>query len=147
VAFDPTVDYPLGTQRPDLVRTPGGLALEELTLDALRAGRLGPEEMRATAETLGLQSQVAEAAGRDQLGANLARAAELTAVPDGLVLEIYTALRPHRSTAAELDAWAERLELEFAAPLTAAFVREARAVYAARDLLSQSSERSGTPTL
>ena len=147
MAFDPTVDYPLGTQRPDLVRTPGGLALEELTLDALRAGRLGPEEMRATAETLGLQSQVAEAAGRDQLGANLARAAELTAVPDGLVLEIYTALRPHRSTAAELDAWAERLELEFAAPLTAAFVREARAVYAARDLLSQSSERSGTPTL
>ncbi len=147
MAFDPTVDYPLGTQRPDLVRTPGGLALEELTLDALRAGRLGPEEMRATAGTLGLQSQVAEAAGRDQLGANLARAAELTAVPDGLVLEIYTALRPHRSTAAELDAWAERLELEFAAPLTAAFVREARAVYAARDLLSQSSERSGTPTL
>jgi propanediol dehydratase small subunit len=147
VAFDPTADYPLGTQRPDLVRTPGGLALEELTLDALRAGRLGPEEMRATAETLGLQSQVAEAAGRDQLGANLARAAELTGVPDGLVLEIYTALRPHRSTAAELDAWAERLELEFAAPLTAAFVREARAVYAARDLLSQSSERSGTPTL
>jgi propanediol dehydratase small subunit len=103
--------------------------------------------MRATAETLGLQSQVAEAAGRDQLGANLARAAELTAVPDGLVLEIYTALRPHRSTAAELDAWAERLELEFAAPLTAAFVREAREVYAGRDLLSQSSERSGTPTL
>jgi propanediol dehydratase small subunit len=147
VAFDPTADYPLGTKRPDLVRTPGGLSLEELTLDALRAGRLGPEEMRATAETLGLQSQVAKAAGREQLGANLARAAELTAVPDGLVLEIYTALRPHRSTGAELDAWADRLELEFAAPLTGAFVREARAAYAARDLLSSSSERSGTPTL
>lgn len=147
MAFDPTADYPLSTKRPDLVRTPGGLSLEELTLDALRAGRLGPEEMRATAETLGLQSQVAEAAGREQLGANLARAAELTAVPDGLVLEIYTALRPHRSTGAELDAWADRLELEFAAPLTAAFVREARAVYAARDLLSRSIERSGTPTL
>ena len=147
MAFDPTADYPLGTQRPDLIRTPGGLSLEELTLGALRAGRLGPEEMRATVETLGLQSQVAEAAGREQLGANLARAAELTAVPDDLVLEIYTALRPHRSTGAELDAWAERLELEFAAPLTAAFVREAGAVYAARDLLSSSSERSRTPTV
>ena len=147
MTFDPTADYPLGTQRPDLVRTPGGLSLEELTLDALRAGRFGREEMRATAETLGLQAHVAEAAGRQQLAANLARAAELTAVPDDLVLEIYTALRPHRSTAAELDAWAERLEREFAAPLTAAFVREAKAIYAARALLSSSSERAGIPTL
>ena len=81
MAFDPTADYPLGTQRPDLIRTPGGFSLEELTLDALRAGRLGPEEMRATAETLGLQSQVAEAAGRDQLGANLARADLILAMP------------------------------------------------------------------
>jgi len=135
VAFDPIADYPLGSQRPDLVRTPGGLGLEELTLDALRSGRLDASEMRATAETLELQAQVARAAGRAQLAANLERAAELTAVPDEVILEVYTALRPHRSTADELERWAERLETEFQATMTAAFVREARAVYAKRNLL------------
>ena len=135
MAFDPIADFPLGSQRPDLVRTPGGLGLEELTLDALRSGRLDASEMRATAETLELQAQVALAAGRVQLAANLERAAELTGVPDEVILEVYTALRPHRSTADELESWAERLEREFQATKTAAYVREARAVYAKRNLL------------
>ena len=135
MAFDPSADYPIGTERPDLVRTPGGLALDELTLDALRSGRLDASEMRATAQTLALQAQVALAAGRSQLAANLERAAELTGVPDEVVLEVYTALRPHRSTAEELESWAERLESDFGAAKTAAFVREARAVYAKRNLL------------
>jgi propanediol dehydratase small subunit len=135
VAFDPIADYPLGAQRPDLVRTPGGLGLEELTLDALRSGRLDASEMRATAETLELQAQVALAAGRAQLAANFERAAELTGVPDEVILEVYTALRPHRSTADELESWADRLEQEFQATMTATFVREARAVYARRNLL------------
>jgi propanediol dehydratase small subunit len=144
VAFDSTADYPLGTQRPDLVKTPGGLGLEELTLDALRSGRLVASEMRATGKTLELQGQVALAAGRAQLAANLTRAAELTGVPDEVILEIYTALRPHRSTADELERWADRLEGEFAAPLTAAFVREARAVYAERHLLSGNEQARDT---
>jgi len=135
VAFDPIADFPLGSRRRDLVRTPGGLGLDELTLDALRSGRLDASEMRATAQTLELQAQVALAAGRSQLAANLERAAELTGVPDEVVLEIYTALRPHRSTAEELESWAERLEGEFGAEKTAAFVREAGAVYAKRNLL------------
>ena len=135
MAFDPIADYPLGTQRPDLVRTPSGLGLDELTLDALRSGRLDASEMRATAKTLELQAQVALAAGRPQLAANLERAAELTGVPDELILEVYTALRPHRSTADELESWADRLERDFQATLTASFVREARAVYAKRNLL------------
>jgi propanediol dehydratase small subunit len=135
VAFDPIADYPLGTQRPDLVRTPGGLGLDELTLDALRSGRLEASEMRATGETLELQAQVALAAGRAQLAANLRRAAELTVVPDEVILEVYTALRPHRSTADELESWADRLERDFQALATAAFVREARVVYEQRNLL------------
>ena len=43
---------------------------------------------------------------------------------------------PQSSPLAELGAWAERLEREFAAPRTAAFVREALAVYARRGLLA-----------
>jgi propanediol dehydratase small subunit len=135
MAFDPASDYPLGARRPDLVRTPSGLGLHELTLDAVRAGTIGPEELRATPETLRRQSAVALAAGRAQLADNLARAAELADVPSETILAIYTALRPHRSSAEELAVWADRLETELAAPLSAAFVREAAAAYADRGLL------------
>jgi len=141
VVFDAAGDYPLGTRRPDLVRTPGGLALDELTLDALRAGALDASEMRATAETLRLQGEVARAAGRSELAANLDRAAELTVVPAEVILEIYTGLRPHRSTSDQLEQLADRLEREFGATLTAAFVREAKEVYATRNLLG-SDERA-----
>ena len=135
MGFDPAGDYPLGVERPELIRTPGGLRLDELTLEALRSGRLEASEMRATADTLRLQGKVAHEAGRPQLAANLGRAAELAALPDEVILEIYTALRPHRSTAPELEVWAARLEGEFQAPLTAAFVREAGEVYSQRALL------------
>ncbi|HEU5363040.1 MAG TPA: diol dehydratase small subunit [Gaiellaceae bacterium] len=123
--------YPLGRSGSE-VRTPGGLALEELSLDDARVTR---DELRATPETLRLQAEVAEAAGRPALGANLRRAAELADVPHDVVLDLYTALRPRRATAAELEAWAVRLE-QRGAVCTAAFVREAAEVYAARGLLA-----------
>jgi propanediol dehydratase small subunit len=133
--FDPNSDYPLGTNRPDLVTTPSGVPLDGVTLDAARAGSLGADEMRATPETLRLQAEVARGAGRTQLAENLERAAELASVPDGLLLQAYTALRPGRATAAELEEWAERLE-GFEATKTAAFVREAASAYAERGLLA-----------
>ncbi|MGE5273215.1 MAG: diol dehydratase small subunit [Verrucomicrobiota bacterium] len=141
MGFDPVSDYPLGSRRPDLVRTASGLRLDEVTLEAVLDGRIGPEDVRATPETLRRQSAVARAAGRSQLADNLARAAELAGVPSETILEIYTALRPHRSTAAELDAWAARLESEHDAPFAAAFVREAAAAYAERGLL-ETGERA-----
>lgn len=133
--FDPETDYPLATKRPDLVRTASGLRLDELTLDALREGRLTQGDLRATPETLERQAAVARAAGRPQLADALERAAELTAVPDELVLDVYTALRPRRASAAELEALASRLEDEYGATRVARFVREAAAVYAERGLL------------
>jgi propanediol dehydratase small subunit len=136
MGFDPQTDYPLGDRRPELVTTPGGHALADVTLDALREGRIDAEELRATPETLRRQSAVALAAGRAQLADNLARAAELASVPAETILEIYTALRPHRSSADELEGWAARLENDHDAPLTAAFVREAKDVYAKRGLLA-----------
>ncbi len=135
MAFDPANDYPLGTRRPDLVSTPGGVPLGEVTLAALRAGELDATEMRATPNTLRLQAEVALAAGRTQLAESLERAAELAAVPDDLLLEVYTALRPRRATASELEEWAARLD-GYRASRTAAFVREAAAAYAERGLLS-----------
>ena len=133
--FDPKRDYPLGTRRPDLVSTPAGTPLAEVTLDALRAGRIERSEIRATPETLRMQADVARAAGRGSLAESLERAAELAAVPDELLLDVYTALRPRRATASELEDWALRLE-GLGASRTAAFVREAAAAYVDRGLLA-----------
>ncbi len=135
MSFDPATDYPLGTRRPDLVETPGGLRLDEVTLEAARDGALTAAEIRATPATLRRQAEVARAAGRSQLADNLERAAELASVPDGELLEIYTALRPGRSSAAQLETWAGKLDA-LGAAATAAFVREAAAAYAARGLLA-----------
>lgn len=135
MTFDPKRDYPLGARRPDLVSTPGGFSLSDVTLEALRAGRIDAAEIRATPETLRRQAQVALAAGRASLAESLERAAELADVPDDLLLAAYTALRPRRATAAELEEWASRLE-GYGATRTAAFVREAAAAYAERGLLA-----------
>jgi propanediol dehydratase small subunit len=132
VSLDPSRDYPLGTSRPDLVRTPGGIRLDELEL---HGERVTGAELRATPETLRMQAEIARNAGRTQLADNLLRAAELAPLPDETILAIYTALRPRRSSAAELEAWAEQLESRDA-PASAAFVREAAQVYAERGLLA-----------
>lgn len=133
MGFDPVTDYPLGSRRPDLVTTPSGLSVDGVTLDAARDGTLVPSDARATAETLALQAAVARAAGRRQLAEGLERAAELTRVPEDELLVIYTALRPGRSSPAELERWASRLD-ELGAPRNAAFVREASAAYRERGL-------------
>ena len=135
MAFDPIRDYPLGARRPDLVTTPAGVPLDGVTLEAVRAGTVTRGEIRATPQTLRLQAEVAAAAGRTQLAENLERAAELAAVADDVLLEIYTALRPRRATAEELAEWASRLD-GLDAPRTAAFLREAAAAYAERGLLA-----------
>jgi propanediol dehydratase small subunit len=132
VGLDASVDYPLGLRRPDLVATPRGVPLSELRLDA---PDVESADLRAAPGTLRLQAQVAAAAGRTQLAENLLRAAELAPLPDELILEIYTALRPRRSTAEQLEAWAARLD-ELDAPRSAAFVRDALSAYRGRRLLA-----------
>jgi propanediol dehydratase small subunit len=85
-------------------------------------------------EQLLKQAQTAYNAGFTQLAENLRRAAELTTVPNEVLLKMYEFLRPGRSTHAELIAIAEALEQEYNAIETAAFVREAADVYLARGL-------------
>jgi propanediol dehydratase small subunit len=138
MSFDPASDYPLGSRRPDLVVTAGGTPVANVSLAALRDGTVDTDDLRATPETLRRQAAIAEAAGNRELSANLVRAAELASIPDDVLLEVYTALRPHRSSGEELDAWADRLESEYGAVATAVFVREARTAYDERGFLNQS---------
>lgn len=128
-------DYPLGSKRPDLVRTPTGKKLEELTLDAVAKGTVTFKDFSITPQALELQAQVAESAGRRQIGMNMRRAAELTNIPDERILEMYNALRPHRSTYDELLAIADELKDKYQASACSAHVREAADVYRRRKLL------------
>ena len=122
----------------DTVRTASGRTLDELNIEAIRAGELTAEDFCISGETLHRQADAAEAAGYRQLAENLRRAAELTGISNQEVLNIYNALRPGRSTYNELVALADRLENDLDAPLTAAFVREAADIYQERGILRNS---------
>ncbi len=84
-----------------------------------------------------LAGQIGESIGRPQFARNLRRAAEMTAVPDERILEIYNSLRPNRSTKAELTAIADELENKYGAKVCAGFVREAAGVYERRGVLKK----------
>lgn len=127
--------YPLGEKIPQKIKSQSGKSLDELTLDKVISGELNSEDLRVSPETLEMQAQVAESVGRDAFAGNLRRAAELIAVPDKRILEIYNALRPYRSTKAELYDIAQELETKYNCKINAQFVREAADVYETRGRL------------
>jgi propanediol dehydratase small subunit len=108
---------------------------DDLTLERLAREELEPDDVRIHPDTLAAQARVAEQHGNPQLAANFRRAAELALVPEDAVMALYESLRPHRSTAEDLEALANRLDA-YPAPLCAALVREAAIVYARRGLLA-----------
>jgi len=127
--------YPLMQYAVDDLKALSGRPLLEITLEAVAEGTLSSDDMRIQAETLRLQAQVAAEAGYTQLAANLRRAAELTAVPNKEVLQIYDLLRPGRASYEQLIQLAEHLEQTYQAAETGKFVREAAQVYKQRNLL------------
>jgi propanediol dehydratase small subunit len=128
-------DYPLAEKRPELVKGPAGKPLAEITLDRVVAGEVIMADLRITPEALRQQSEIARAAGRATLAANFERAAEMVAVPQEVIMEVYEQLRPGRAQTPEpLRAAARRLRVEFAAEKLASFVEEAAEVYERRGL-------------
>jgi propanediol dehydratase small subunit len=121
-------EYPISEHCRDTLRTLSGHSFDDITLEAVLAGRISMQDLRVTREALQAQAGVAQSAGRTQLAQNLQRAAELVSISDAKILEIYTALRPGRATKAELVALAAELETQFGAPLCASLVREAAEV-------------------
>ena len=114
-------------------RALSGRPVDDLTLNAVRAGDAGLADLRIHPETLERQAVVAAEHGNPQLAENLRRAAELTQLPDDEVLAIYEALRPGRSSATQLTALAGSLA-DRGLPRCAALVAEAADVYARRGL-------------
>ncbi len=123
----------------DKICTFSGKLVEELSIEDVLYGELTVEDFRISGETLRYQADAAESAGYSQLAENLRRAAELTRISNQEVLEIYDSLRPGRANFSQLIAWADRLDTEYNAPLTAALVREAAEVYLSRRILKADS--------
>ncbi|KPJ76061.1 MAG: hypothetical protein AMJ54_13110 [Deltaproteobacteria bacterium SG8_13] len=122
-------------------RTLSGKKLEELRMETVLSKELQLDDFRISPETLRRQAQTAREADHPQLADNLLRAAELTRLSNEELLDIYSKLRPGRTTHAEMVAIADRLEKDFDAPLTAAFVREAAEVYRRRALVKETTDR------
>ena len=115
------------------VRALSGKPVDQLTVEAVRSGEVGLADLRIHPETLERQAVVAERHGNPQLAENLRRAAELTGIPDDEVLAVYEALRPGRSTPAQLTELAASLAGR-GLPRCAALLAEAAEVYARRGL-------------
>ena len=124
-----TDNYPLSEKRPDRLTTPTGVSWKDIDLQSVLDGSLSMSDLRIAPETLELQAQIAESAGRRQLAENLRRAAELVKVPETRILEVYQALRPGRSTPSQLERLAGELESEYRARRCARFLREAAQAY------------------
>jgi propanediol dehydratase small subunit len=127
--------YPLMENAADSLQAASGRPLSEITLEAAAKDDLSIADLRISAETLRAQAGIARQAGYTQLAENLTRAAELTAVPNEELLQMYEMLRPGRSTFEMLVALAEKLEADYNAPVTGQMVREAAEIYRARGLL------------
>ena len=115
------------------VQALSGRPVGELTLEAVRRGEVSLPDLRIHPATLERQAQVALEHGNPQLAENLRRAAELTGLGDDEVLAIYEALRPGRSTAAQLTTLAASLAAR-GLPRCAALLTEAAEVYERRGL-------------
>lgn len=115
------------------IRALSGKPVDGLTVEAVRAGEVGVADLRIHPDTLERQAVVAEQHGNPQLAENLRRAAELTRLPDDEVLAVYEALRPGRSTPAQLTGLAASLAAR-GLPRCAALLTEAADIYARRGL-------------
>ena len=113
-----------------------GKPVTDVTIEAIRRGDITLDDVRIHPETLAMQAKVAEANGNPQLAANFRRAAELTSLPDSVVLGYYDALRPGRSTADQLTAFATELSSQGAIKNAELFLQAAD-VYARRGLTAK----------
>ncbi len=126
-----------GEKNSQSIRSASGRPLEDIHIGAVMKGEVSSDDLLIHGQTLHVQAEIARQAGYDRLSENLARAAELTRVPNEELLAMYEALRPGRSSYRQLIALAEVLEGKYHAPNTGKLVREAADVYQKRGLVRQ----------
>lgn len=111
------------------------LGLEDITLDALRDGKVAARDLTIRRQTLLNQAELAEQRGYPQLARNFRRAAELTSIPNDVLIETYEKLRPYRATYYQLLALSQEIAARYDAPETGDYIRQAAEAYKAKGLL------------
>jgi propanediol dehydratase small subunit len=119
----------------DIRRSQRAVTPAEVTLENVRLGKLSPDDLTIRRDTLLQQATRAEAEGYPQLARNFRRAAELTAVPNDVLLAAYEKLRPYRASYFELLALSQEIAARYDAPETGAYIREAAEAYRDKGLL------------
>ena len=127
--------YPLAENSADILKTKTGKDFNDITFEGVITGKITHEDFKTDPNTLLMQADIAEKAGKTQFAENLRRAAELTNVPDDEVLRIYDKLRPNRATKQELIKIAEELKAKYNANKTADFIQETAEIYEVRGIL------------
>jgi propanediol dehydratase small subunit len=130
-------DYPLAETRADQIKGKRGLALGDITLASVLAGKVTMEDLQITPRALLDQAEISEDAHRPTLAQNFSRAAELVPVPQDLIMSTYELLRPGRAQSkAALIERAALLRAEYAAHAIADFILEAAEIYEKRGLFT-----------
>ena len=131
-------DFPIAETQPSKVKGKRGIALSELTMDAVLEGRVALEDLQITPEALLKQAEIAKSVGRATLSGNFERAAEMNKLPNSEVMEIYELLRPGRagSKSTLLEA-AQKIRSRYSAEGLAEFIEEAAEFYDKRGLFKK----------
>lgn len=124
----------------DIRRNQRAIDVKDITLDSVRAGGITPEDLTIRRDTLIAQAQRAEAEGYPQLARNFRRAAELTSLPNDVLLAAYEKLRPYRASYFELLALSQEIAARYDAPETGGYIREAAEAYRDKGLLKPDAE-------
>ena len=128
-------DYPLAETQ--ILRGKRGMALADITLDAVLAGHVTMEDLQITSQALQDQAEIAVDAGRPTLGLNFGRAAELVNVPQDVIMSTYELLRTGRAAKKQdiLDR-AAVFRYQYAAPAIADYLTEAAHIYEKRGVFT-----------
>jgi len=107
----------------------------DITLENVRLGKISAEDLTIRRGTLLQQALTAEAEGYPQLARNFRRAAELTALPNDVLLGAYEKLRPYRASYFELLSLSQEIAARYDAPETGEYIRQAAEAYRDKGLL------------
>ena len=122
-------------REPDVRRRQRAVAVADITLENVRLGKIVAEDLAIRRETLLQQAQTAEAEGYPQLARNFRRAAELTSLPNDVLLAAYEKLRPYRASYFELLSLSQEIAARYDAPETGEYIRQAAEAYRDKGLL------------
>ena len=130
----------------DIKRSQRAISMSDITLENVRLGKLSADDLTVQRGTLLHQAQGAEAEGYPQLARNFRRAAELTALPNDVLLGAYEKLRPYRASYFELLSLSQEIAARYDAPETGNYIREAAEAYRDKGLLKLDDEQGAKQT-